>query len=43
MPNVQTSTDQHIGDVTSIVYFKNHVYTAGSDGKIKVIIIKNKN
>lgn len=36
MTKVQTSTDQHLGDVTSIVYFKNHVYTAGADGRIKV-------
>lgn len=28
----------HVGDVTSVFIHKNHVYSAGSDGKIKVKI-----
>jgi len=28
--------NKHCGDVTSVIYFNEHVYSAGSDGKIKV-------
>lgn len=33
-----SSDNQHEGDVTSVAFHKDHVYSAGADGKIKVKI-----
>ena len=39
-----TSDDvKHFGDVTSICYYNEHLFSAGSDGKIKVWKFSRKN
>jgi hypothetical protein len=33
---VLTAEEKHCGDVTSIIYHNEHIFSAGSDGKLKV-------
>ena len=35
---ITSGDEKHASDVTKIVYFKDHVYSAGGDGKVKVSI-----
>jgi hypothetical protein len=37
---VSSAEEKHMGDVTKLVYFNGHVYSAGGDGKVKVSKIK---
>lgn len=37
-----TATEKHFGDVTSIVHHKGHIFSAGSDGKLKVCMLNEK-